>query len=113
MQSEHQNDTAQDRRWCARKVIKLNVALYYDRLGLLPCKTVDMSMEGMFVATGRIALSQHAKVDAVLTHYDDVVSRQLRLPAKIVRVNADGAGLRFHNFDSDTYYFLRDILSTH
>ncbi len=113
MQSEHLEELGNDRRWCARKMIELNVALYYDRLGLLPCKTLDMSMEGMFVNTGRIALSRHSKVDAVLTSYNGIVSQQLRLPAKIVRVCSEGAGLQFHNFDIDTYYFLREILSTH
>lgn len=61
MQSEHLEELVEDRRWCARKMIELNVALYYDRLGLLPCKTLDMSMEGMFVYTGRITLPSTAK----------------------------------------------------
>jgi len=113
MQSQHQEQTGQDRRWCARKMIELNVALYYDRLGLLPCRTIDMSMEGMFINTGRIALSQHSKVDAVLTSHNGTESQQLRLPAKIVRVCMEGAGLQFHNFDIETYYFLREILATH
>lgn len=112
MQSEYREESQEDRRWSARKSIELNVALYYDRLGLLPCKTLDMSMEGMFVKTGRIMLSQYSKVDAVLTRFDGSVSQQLRLPAKIVRVSQHGAGLQFHNFDSDTYYFLRELLST-
>lgn len=113
MQSEYleQLELEQDRRWSARKAISLNVAIYYDRLGLLPCKTMDMSLEGMFIDTGRITLSTNAKVDAVLISHYDEESQQLRLPAKIVRVNSEGAGLRFHSFDSDTYYFLREILS--
>ena len=113
MRSEHQEKTGKDRRWSARKTIELYVAIYYDRLGLLPCKTLDMSMEGMFVKTGRIILSLHSKVDAVFTHHGGTVSQQLRLPAKIVRVNAEGAGLQFHNFNSETYYFLREILNVH
>lgn len=113
MQSEYMEKFEQDRRWSARKSVTLNVAIYYNRLGLLPCKTMDMSMEGMFVNTGRITLSTNAKVDAVLTSHYGAESQQLRLPAKIVRVNAEGAGLRFHSFDSDTYYCLREILSNH
>lgn len=113
MQSEYLEEFEQDRRWSARKSVALNVAIYYNRLGLLPCKTMDMSMEGMFIDTGRITLSTDAKVDAVLTSHYGSESQQLRLPAKIVRVNAEGAGLRFHNFDSDTYYFLREILGNH
>jgi len=111
MQSEKLDGLGHDRRWSVRKPIALNVAIYYDRLGLLPCKTLDMSMDGMFIDTGRISLSTNAKVDAVLTSHDGTVGQQLRLPAKIVRVNSEGAGLRFHSFDSDTYYFLREVLS--
>lgn len=113
MQSKHREETGQERRWCARKAIELDVALYYDRLGLLSCRTLDMSMEGMFVNTGRIILSAFTKVHAVLTHHNGTASQQLRLPAKIVRVSSEGAGLQFHNFDSDTYYFLRELLNTH
>lgn len=111
MQSEYLEELGQDRRWSARKPIALNVAIYYDRLGLLPCKTLDMSMEGMFINTGRITLSTDAKVDAVLTSHYGSESQQLRLPARIVRVNSEGAGLRFHSFDSDTYYLLKEVLS--
>ncbi len=110
MQSEYLEDVEHDRRWSARMPIALNVAIYYDRLGLLPCKILDLSMEGMFIYTGRITLTTHTKVDAVLTSHNSKESQQLRLPAKIVRVNPVGAGLRFHSFDSDTYKFLREIL---
>lgn len=113
MQSEHREGIGQERRWSARKSIELDVGLYYDRLGLLACRTLDMSMEGMFVNTGRITLSAFTKVEAVLTHLIGTDRQQLRLPARIVRVSPEGAGLQFHNFDSDTYYFLRELLSTH
>ncbi len=113
MQSEHRQEAGHDRRWSVRKSIELNVAIYYDRLGLLPCKTLDMCMEGMFIKTGLITLSRHSKVDAVLTRHDGTVSQQLRLPANIVRVSEAGAGLQFHNFNSETYYFLREILGAH
>jgi hypothetical protein len=111
MQSEYRGDVEHDRRWSARKPVAQNVAIYYNRLGLLPCKILNISMEGMFVYTGRITLTTNTKVDAVLTSHNGKESQQLRLPAKIVRVNPEGAGLRFHSFDSDTYYFLREILN--
>lgn len=101
-----------ERRWCSRKPVSLNVAIYYNRLGLLPCKTRDMSVEGMFVHTGHVTLAQGSTVDAVLTGHNGHSELQLRLPAKIVRVNSDGVGLRFHNFDIDTYHFLRQVLDT-
>ncbi len=99
-----------ERRWSSRKPVSLNVAIYYDRLGLLPCRTRDISVEGMFVHTGQITLTQGATVDAVLTGHNGHTGLQLRLPAKIVRVNTDGVGLRFHDFDTDTYHFLREVL---
>ncbi|MCG6974937.1 MAG: PilZ domain-containing protein [Acidiferrobacterales bacterium] len=101
-----------ERRWSSRRPIALNVALYYNRIGLLPCKTRDMSTEGMFVQTRHVSLSEGITVDAVLTDQGSFPGHQLRLPAKIVRVNFDGVGLRFHNFDIDTYHFLRTVLET-
>ena len=99
-----------ERRWSSRKPVTLNVALYYDRIGLLPCKTRDLSAEGMFVQTSHVSLSEGITVDAVLTGQGDFPGHQLHLPARIVRVNADGVGLRFHDFDIDTYQFLRSVL---
>lgn len=98
-----------ERRWSSRKPVTINVALVYDRIGLLPCKTRDMSVEGMFVCTGHVSLLEGINVDAVLTGQTHP-GFQLHLPARIVRVCRDGAGLRFHNYDIDTYQLLRAVL---
>ena len=98
-----------ERRWSSRKPISINVALVYDRIGLLPCKTRDLSVEGMFVRAGHVSLSEGINVDAVLTGQAHP-GFQLHLPARIVRVSSDGVGLRFHNFDIDTYNLLRAVL---
>ena len=99
-----------ERRWSSRKPISLNVAIYYDRLGLLPYRTRDISVEGMFVHTGLVTLTEGSTVDAVLTGHNGHTGIQLRLPARIVRVNTEGVGIRFHNFDIDTYHYLREVL---
>jgi hypothetical protein len=99
-----------ERRWSSRKPLSVNVALYYDRIGLLPCKTRDLSVEGMFVQTGHVSLAAGINVDAVLTG-ESHPGFQLHLPARIVRVCGDGVGLRFHKFDVDTYQLLRAVLS--
>lgn len=99
-----------ERRWSARKPISMNVAIYYDRLGLLPCKTRDMSVEGMFITTGRVTLAIGSQVDAVFTMRHRNPREQLRLPARIVRVNEEGAGLRFRKYDYGTYQHLRRML---
>ena len=101
-----------ERRWSSRKPLILNVALYYDRIGLLPCQTRDISTEGMFIQTRHVTLAEGIAVDAVLTGLGRTPAHHLHLPARIVRVHRDGVGLRFNNFDIDTYQFLRMVLDT-
>jgi hypothetical protein len=99
-----------ERRLSTRHAITINVALYYDRLGLLPCKTRDLCMEGMFVHTGRVNLSENVPVDAVFTGWQRPGVGPLRLTARIVRVTEGGAALRFHDIEAADYRILRKVL---
>jgi hypothetical protein len=99
-----------DRRLSQRKELRINVALYYDRLGLLPCQTRDLCMEGMFVDTGRVTLSENVPVDAVFTGWYRKDQPSFRVTARIIRVTNEGAALRFHNVDAAGYEALRTVL---
>ena len=99
-----------DRRWSRRKTLPIDVALYYSGLGLLRCKIRDISMDGVFIETGRIVLSHATTLELVFTARAPKHSGYRRLSAKIARVGHDGAGLAFTNIDEDSYHFLRELL---
>ena len=99
-----------ERRLSARREISINVALYYSRLGLLPCKTRDLCMEEMFVHTSRVNLSENVPVDAVFTGWQQPGVAPLRLTARIVRITEEGAALRFHDIEAADYQALRKVL---
>ena len=56
-----------ERRSSVRKQLALRISLYYDRLGLISCKTRDLSLEGALLDTGGIRLTGDARVEIVIT----------------------------------------------
>jgi hypothetical protein len=103
-----------ERRWHARAPIELDVAIYYDGLGMLRCRTRDISLEGMFINTGAIALPYHVPVDIVIPGSADGSpgGGMHRLPAFVVRVANEGVGTMFRNVDIRAYRALERLLRT-
>ena len=85
-----------EHRLSLRTPLNMNVAIYYNGLGLLRGRSVDVSRHGMFVVTGPMVLPLHAIVDVAFlfesVKYDE---RPLRTPAMVVRTASDGIGLMF------------------
>ncbi len=100
-----------ERRSTLRTPMSLNVSLYYDRLGLLSCKTRDISIEGMLLDTGRMRLSRHAKVEVVLTDLVEDYSDPIRVFAKVNRVDESLAALTFKNLEIDTFRRLKSLIA--
>ena len=101
-----------DRRWNARVPCIINVALYYGGLGLLPCQTRNISLDGMFVETGRIMLSPESPVEVVFSRPAGKTIRQQRLCAQIIRITNTGAGIMFNNIDMAAYQFLQKMITS-
>jgi hypothetical protein len=101
-----------ERRWHARAPIAMDVALYYDGLGMLRCRTRDVSLEGMFIKTGAIALPFHVPIDIVIPETTDAAPGRVmhRLPAYVVRVANDGVGTMFRNLDIRAFRALQRLL---
>jgi hypothetical protein len=101
-----------ERRWHARAPIKIDVALYYDGLGMLRCRTHDVSLEGMFINTGAIALPYHVPIDIVMPQMSDGEPGpgMHRFPAYVVRVANDGVGAMFRNLDIRAFRALERLL---
>ena len=85
-----------EHRLSLRTPLKLNVAIYYNSLGLLQAQSVDVSRHGMLVSTGVMTLPLHAVVDVAFPLNTGKRSTPpLRTSAMVVRVAEAGVGLMF------------------
>jgi len=101
----------QERRWNPRLPTAMEVVVYYGGLGLVQCRTRDVSYDGAFIETGRIALTTETDVELVFSSYSGSKHTQHRITAQIARVTLDGAGLSFSDLEISTYRFLQQLLS--
>lgn len=92
-----------ERRSSIRKPVSLEVAVYYNGLGILRCLTRNLSLHGMLLDTGAMVIPQNAAVDLTLIHRIAGITRLQRIPATVIRVEDSGAGLIFHDLSLEAY----------
>ena len=85
-----------EHRLSLRTPLSMNVAIYYNGLGLLRGRSLDISRHGMFVETGTMVLPLHAFVDVAFPLESGKRSNTpQKTPAMVVRLTNEGAGLMF------------------
>jgi hypothetical protein len=87
-----------EHRLSSRTPLNANVVIYYNSLGLLQARSVDVSRHGMLVRTWPMTLPLHAIVDVAfpLQSNKHGMTPQ-RTPAMVVRQVDEGVGLMFAN----------------
>lgn len=108
--TKQQNDFI-ERRSYPRKSMALRVSLYYDRLGLVTCRTRNLGLEGALLDTGRVRLSRNADVELVVTDLVENYNDPIRLSALVCRVDDSHAALTFRNFEVSTLRRLKSLLA--
>jgi hypothetical protein len=93
-----------------REPATFDAMLSYPPLGLLRSKVRDISLDGMFVETGPIALHANTPVEVTVRPQKGNTREAYRLRALVVRVARDGAGLMFRDFDDARLRAARDLL---
>ena len=85
-----------EHRLSLRTPLTMNVAIYYNGLGLLRGRALDVSRHGMFVSTGPMVLPLHAIVDVAFPlQTGKGGGTPQKTPAMVVRLSSDGMGLMF------------------
>ncbi len=101
-----------DGRYSTRRPLRLDVAVYNDcRLAPLHFESRDLSLGGISLDTGAVALPLNAYVVLVIrarTGEEEAID--LRLPALVVRTFEDGAGLMFQDYEPQILQTLREML---
>lgn len=103
----------QDRRWNARVPLVMEAALYYSGLGIVRCRTRNISLDGAYIETGRISLGHNAALEMILCQErPGSVSDQCRLQANIARVDGVGAGLSFLGVSPENRNYLQWLMNS-
>jgi hypothetical protein len=87
-----------EHRLSLRNPLTINVVIYFNGLGLLQGRSIDVSRHGMLVDTGPMTLPLHAMVDVAFPlDPGKFSSPPQRTPAMVVRLANEGVGLMFAN----------------
>lgn len=96
-----------EHRWSQRKKIALDAKLFFKGQTALPCKTRNVSFEGMFIETCGNTLPKDANIELAFDLQAGHGSKPHRMQAQVVHVNEDGIGVMFRNFNVGTLYALQ------
>jgi len=101
-----------EHRWTTRTPINVNVVLCYEPLGLVRGESRDLSLNGMFVDTGRVIL-QNSQPVIISFSVQGIVSNAIRTNGQIVHTSERGAGLEFVSVSEKLTRVLEEVLSYH
>jgi len=74
------------------------------------CRLRDISVDGAFLETKNLALAEGTKLDLVLRIRREGKTVACPLPAKVVRVEEDGAALMFGDVNEELCNILLEIV---
>ncbi|MFL6650130.1 MAG: PilZ domain-containing protein [Sulfurifustaceae bacterium] len=99
-----------DRRWGMRKPVGVDVVIDNQPSCLLPGRIGNVSVGGLFVQTEAASLNPNARVEIVLMLQQGNGTSVYRMPAMVVRLTPNGAGLRFDEYDVNAFRALVVLL---
>lgn len=99
-----------EQRWTERIPVAVEVLVNYPSLGLVRGRSKDISLEGMFVETGPIALAAESSLLISLMLPEGQNNQQCDIPAQVVYSTQGGAGLVFCSLDVPAIGHLRRLL---
>ncbi len=99
-----------EHRWNTRTPVALNIAVQYDKLGLISGRLRNLSLGGAFIEINAVGLARHTPVDVLLPAAggDD---EYVAVPAMVVRTEADGLAVQFTDFAPESIATLTSLMS--
>lgn len=98
-----------ERRWGSRKSLEADVVIADEPRQVLPGRIGNISMGGVFVETDSVGLRNNSQIEVVLRSRDDG-TRVYRVPAMVVRITANGAGLMFDQYNVEAFRALVSLV---
>lgn len=103
-------NAASDRRLGPRRFAGVKVMVTHPSHGLVKCRLRDISLEGAFIEGTGLALRKGTIVDLVLKVRSSRGNTHCRVPAKVLRLTAQGTALAFAELEEQTYQTLFQIV---
>lgn len=103
-----------EKRWSERKALRVGVDVYRQGELLGCCVSRDIGLGGTYLNMDEDSgfnLRNSSDVELVFSLKKADRGSQHRINARVTRVDADGAGLKFRNFDTGVFRSLQEILS--
>lgn len=90
-----------EKRWSPRILDASDVLLYHDNIPVVSCKTHDVSLDGLFVASGPLTYRIDTIVKIEFQLDSDTGTDTHLLTAMVVRHSQDGLGFMLPGDDSE------------
>ena len=100
-----------ERRWNPRKLLEMQVAVYYNGLGILSGISRDISLKGIFIKLPSVQLPVNAHLDVVFSLGPLKNRQRVRLPAQIVHCEQDGVGAAFGELENSMTVALTTLVN--
>jgi hypothetical protein len=97
-------------RYSLRRPIHFDALVNHGLTYSAPWRVRDLSLTGAFVEMRTTRLEAASLVEFVLRYQYKDTSIELRIPATVARIQADGAALVFGHYDDQTYTDLANLL---
>jgi hypothetical protein len=102
-----------DNRWSNRKDLDINVDIYYHGDKLATGRSRDVGLGGAYLDS--LSINQNLIIDShveLIFHLIEGNSDvKYALHARIVRIDKDGVGLKFRDFDTGVFRSLQQIMT--
>ena len=100
-----------DNRWSDRKDLDLGVDIYHQGNKRASCRSRDIGLGGTYIGTcDTLNLGKNSVVELVFHISDGNQAVKYSLHARVVRVDHQGIGLKFHAFDTILFRSLQQLL---
>lgn len=102
-----------EQRWSNRQSIETGLRFYATGQRPWPGRVRNLSIGGMFAEIDTKNLSPNARVDVAFVLRRGGDASHHRLPARVIWVGTDGAGLMFTDISHETLQVLRAAFGSH
>jgi len=100
-----------EQRWSTRTRVKLDVDLSGQGLEEGKYQTRDIGLGGVFLEMTRNAPAQDTLVELTFDFEQGTAGGRHKIKCKVVRVEEDGIGLMFRDFDANAFRALRELVN--
>jgi hypothetical protein len=102
-----------DNRWSNRKDLDISVDIYQHGDKLASGRSRDVGLGGAYLDTVQAKHNLHIDnhVELVFHLFEGSSEVKYALHARVVRIDSDGIGLKFHDFDTGVFRSLQQIMT--